>query len=145
MAAFSIDPTSGALTAIPGSPFSFGGVPISLAIDASGKFLIAGLSPRLGGGPANCLGVLSIDPGTGALTPVPGSPFGPLQLCGGVAADPSGPFVYAGTIAVTNNSPPATVFVLSIDPATGALTPIRQTTIPDSSKVGVGFIGSSVV
>src|SRR5262249_53408129 len=92
MDAFSIDSTTGALTAVPGSPFSVGGVPGSVAIDASGSFLIVGTGPRLGGGPGNCLAVLSIDPGTGALTPVPGSPFGPLQACGGVAADPSGAF-----------------------------------------------------
>jgi 6-phosphogluconolactonase (cycloisomerase 2 family) len=134
VAAFSIDPTSGELTAVPGSPFSVGGVPNAVAIDASGRFLIVGL---LGGGPGNCLAVLTIDPGTGTLTAVPGSPFGPLHSCGVVAADPSGPFIYAGTVS-TNT--PATVFVLSIDQATGALAPISETPIPDSTKVGVSFI-----
>jgi 6-phosphogluconolactonase (cycloisomerase 2 family) len=128
IAAFSIDPTSGALTAVPGSPFSVGGVPQSLAIDASGKYLIVSL---LGGGAANCLAVLAIDPDTGALTPVPGSPFGPLQSCGSVVADPSGPFVYAGTLGTGA----AHVFAFSIDPATGALTPIMNTGFPDSTKI----------
>jgi hypothetical protein len=81
--------------------------------------------------------VLSIDPGTGALTSVPGSPFGPMHSCGFVAADPSGPYVYAGTALETANTP-ATVFVLSMDQATGALAPIGETTIP--SKLGVSFI-----
>jgi 6-phosphogluconolactonase len=131
LAAYSIDASSGALTAVPGSPFGVGGVPNSVAIDASGKFLIVSMYPRLGGPPGNCLAVLSIDANTGALTTVPGSPFGPMQSCGSVAADPLGPYVYAG-----NN--PATVFVLSIDQATGALASIGETSITD--KLGVSFI-----
>src|SRR6266853_1436767 len=137
LAAYSIDATSGALTAVPGSPFGVGGVPNSVAIDSSGRFLIVSIFPRLGGAPGNCLAVLSIDPGTGALTSVPGSPFGPMHSCGFVAADPSGPYVYAGTALETANTP-ATVFVLSMDQATGALAPIGETTIPD--KLGVSFI-----
>jgi len=138
VAAYSIDAASGALTAVPGSPFSVGGVPNSVAIDASGKFLIVSTSPRLGGPPGNCLAVLSIDPGTGALTPVPGSPFGPLQTCGGVAADPSAEYVYAGS--------GFTVSVLSIDQATGELALIADATVPTTGvgnlqfAIGVSFI-----
>jgi 6-phosphogluconolactonase len=138
VAAYSIDAASGALTAVPGSPFSVGGVPNSVAIDASGKFLIVSISPRLGGPPGNCLAVLSIDPGTGALSPVPGSPFGPLQTCGGVAADPSGEYVYAGSAF--------TVSALSIDQATGELALIDQATVPTTGvsnlplAIGVSFI-----
>jgi len=136
VAAFSIDPTSGELTAVPGSPFSVGGIPNSVAVDSSGRFLIVSIIPQA---PGNCLAVLSIDPGTGALTRVPGSPFGPLHSCGPAVTDPSGPFVYAGAYSA-NLSTPATVFVLSIDPATGALAPITETAFPDSSKVFVGAI-----
>jgi 6-phosphogluconolactonase (cycloisomerase 2 family) len=137
LVAYSIDAASGELTAVPGSPFSVGGVPNSVAIDASGRYVIVSIFPRLGGAAGNCLAVLSIDPGTGALTPVRGSPFGPMHSCGFVAADPSGPHVYAGTAPETADTP-ATVFVLSIDQATGALDPIGETTIPD--KLGVSFI-----
>jgi 6-phosphogluconolactonase len=133
LAAYSIDPTSGALTAVPGSPFGIGGAPSSVAIDASGKFLIVSIFP-LGGG--SRLAVFSIDPATGALTSVPGS-FGPTYVWGGVAADPSKPFVYAGTISTSTNTP-AALFVLSIDQTTGALTPIGQTAFPNA--YGVGFI-----
>jgi hypothetical protein len=69
--------------------------------------------------PGNCLAVLAIAPDTGALTSVPGSPFG--QPCGVVAADPSGPYVYIGTVGV---------LVLSMDQATGALTPVGEATLP---------------
>lgn len=133
LAAYSIDAASGALTAVPGSPFGIGGVPSSVAIDASGKFLIVSIFP-LGGG--SRLAVFSIDPSTGALTPVPGS-FGSTYSWGPVAADPSGPYVYAGTALQTPNNP-AVVFVLSIDQATGALASVGQTTIPE--KLGVSFL-----
>ena len=142
--AFSIDSATGELTAVPGSPFSVGGAPGSVAIDVSGRFLIVGLTPRPEMGPGGCLAVLSIDPGTGALKAVSGSPFGSVELCGGgagaypscggVAADPSGPFVYTGTQFVT----PTSVFALSIDQTTGALAIIGQTAIPDSTKIAVG-------
>ena len=134
LAGYSIDAASGALTAVPGSPFAIGGVPNSVAIDPSGKFLIVSVFP-LGGG--SHLAVFSIDPGTGALTSVPGSPFGPTYSWGGVAVDPSGSYFYAGTALQTANSP-ATVFVLSLDQATGALASIGETTIPD--KLGVSFL-----
>jgi 6-phosphogluconolactonase len=137
LAAYTIEATSGALTAVPGSPFGVGWVPNSVSIDASGRFLIVSMFPRLGGAPGNCLAVLSIDPDTGALTSVPGSPFGPMHSCGYVAADPSGPYVYAGSALQSENAP-ATVSVLSVDQATGALAFIGETTIPD--KLGVSFI-----
>jgi len=130
LAAYTIDAASGALTAVPGSPFGVGGLPNSVAIDASGRFLIVSIFP-LGGG-SSSLAVFSIDPGTGALTSVPGS-FGSTYVS--VAADPSGPYVYAGT-ASSNN--PATVFVLSIDQATGALASVGETSIP--GRLGVSFI-----
>jgi 6-phosphogluconolactonase (cycloisomerase 2 family) len=131
VAAFSIAPSSGALTAVPGSPFSVRGASYSVAIDASGRFLIVG-GPQATA--AHCLDVLSIDPGTGALALVPGSPF---VGCGAVAADASEPFVYVGNGSETAS---AEVLVLSLDQTTGALAPIGQAAVPDTSKLGVSFI-----
>ena len=133
LAAYSIDAASGALTAVPGSPFGVGGIPSSVAIDASGRFLIVSIFPLGGGGR---LAVFSIDPGTGALTSVPGS-FGTTYAWGAVAADSSGSYVYAGTALQTANSV-ATVFVLSIDQTTGALASRGEITIPNN--LGVSFI-----
>jgi 6-phosphogluconolactonase (cycloisomerase 2 family) len=133
VAAFSIDVSSGALTAVLGSPFSAGGSPTAVAIVASGRFLIVSKFPEA---PGNCLDVFSIDSSTGALASVPGSPFGPA-VCGFVAADPSGEFVYAGTGSETG---PATVLVLSVDQTTGALTPVGQAAVPENAKLGAGFI-----
>ena len=43
IAAYSIDTASGGLTAVPGSPFDVGLSPYSLAVDASGRFLIVSI------------------------------------------------------------------------------------------------------
>ena len=144
VATFLIDATSGALTAIPGSPFTVGAsataIVTTITVDASGKFLIVGLEP---GAVGNCLDVLSIDSGTGAPTLVPGSPFGPAALyCPTVVPDPSEPLVYAGTGGIQRNPGllPATVVALSVDQTTGALTPVGQAAIPDTSKATVDSI-----
>jgi 6-phosphogluconolactonase (cycloisomerase 2 family) len=138
VAAFTIDAASGALTAVPGSPFDVGGVPNSVAVDSSGRFLLVSAA-IVGATSTNCLVVLAIDPASGALTPVSGSPFGLMQrACGPVVADPSGPYFYVGTTLETENTP-AIVFALSIDTGTGALTPVGQSTIPDN-KLGVSFM-----
>jgi 6-phosphogluconolactonase len=144
VAAFSIDATSGTLTAVPGSPFTVGASATTLVttitVDASGKFLIVGLEP---GAVGNCLDVLSIDSGTGALTRVPGSPFAPAAVyCPLVAADPSEPLVYAGTGGTQPGPgiPPANIVALSVDQTTGALTPVGQAAVPDTSKVTADFI-----
>jgi len=133
LAAYSIDPGSGGLTAVPGSPFDIGGAPGGAAVDASGKFLIVSMFP-LGGG--SRLAVFSIDPATGALTAVPGS-FGPAHVWGALAAEPSGPYVYAGTGLQSANTP-ASVVMFSIDQTSGALTSVAETSI--AGKLGVSFI-----
>lgn len=118
--AYLIDATSGALTDLPESPFEVGGIQVGVAVDASGRFLIVGTAGKLSG---NCMAVLSINPQTGALTPVAGSPFG--QMCGVVAADPSGSYVYVGgSGGYTVQQNPGGIFVYSMDQATGALSPI---------------------
>jgi 6-phosphogluconolactonase len=126
--AYSIDAGTGALTPVPGSPFDVGGLQVSLAVDASGKFLIVDISPDT---VACRLTVLSIDPNTGALTSVPGSPFG--ESCGYVAADPSGPYVYFGGWGSSNSH--GSVFTYSMDQATGALTLIGAQDVP-GTQVG---------
>jgi hypothetical protein len=66
-------PSQGALTVVPGLPFTVAHSPdrfnASLAIDPSGRFAYLPSSN------SKSLYALRIDPLTGALTPVPGSPF----------------------------------------------------------------------
>ena len=145
VAAFSIDATSGTLTAVPGSPFTVGAsattLLTSIAVDVSGKFLVVGLDPGAAGTVGNCLDVLSIDSGTGALSLVPGSPFAPNAIACSVVSDPSEPLVYAGTYGgQAGVAPPATVDALSVDQTAGALTPVGQATIPGHEGVNVDSI-----
>src|SRR5437899_1852395 len=76
---YMIDATTGALTAIPGSPFFFVSFPISVAVDLTGKFAYVADhgGDRVFGS--------TIDATTGALTgAIPGSPFpagfGPVSV-----------------------------------------------------------------
>jgi len=66
---YTIDSTSGALTAIVGSPFATGLSPDSVTVDSSGKFVY---TANIG---ANTVSGYTIDPATGALTVIAGSPF----------------------------------------------------------------------
>lgn len=122
---YTIDAASGGLTAIPGSPFIAGENPVSAAVDASGRFLFVANNANTANG--NSVSAFSIDPDTGVLTAVPGSPFtaSPFPLF--VAADPSGQYVYVGL----DNSPGIAAFV--INQSTGALTPMAGSLFPGSS------------
>jgi 6-phosphogluconolactonase (cycloisomerase 2 family) len=62
--AYAIDPSSGMLTAIPGSPFTTGTDPFSAAVDISGEF--AYVANTLSGN----VSMFTISPNTGALTSV---------------------------------------------------------------------------
>jgi 6-phosphogluconolactonase (cycloisomerase 2 family) len=66
--AYAVDSSSGALTAIAGSPFATGPGPIAFAIDTSGTLIYVATT---GGGVSDD----TINTSTGALTALPGSPF----------------------------------------------------------------------
>jgi 6-phosphogluconolactonase (cycloisomerase 2 family) len=123
--AYTIDATSGALTAVPGSPFAAGENPVSAAVDVSGRFLFVANNANTTNG--NSVSVFSIDPDTGVLTGVSGSPFAASPFPLFVAVDPSGQYVYVGL----DNNPGIAAFV--IDQATGALTPVAGSPFPGSS------------
>lgn len=80
---FQIDATTGALTEVPGSPFSTPGVPANSAngspvtIDPTGRFLYAPvyIAPVSGSPALSRIYAFDINPATGALTPIAGSPF----------------------------------------------------------------------
>jgi len=125
ISAFSVDPSTGALTPIPGSPFTAGAEPTALTTDLSGKFLFEASnleSPT----PVNDISAFTINSSTGALTAVAGSPFlsgvSPLSL----AVDSTGKFLFTadsgGEGNVTNNS----ISEYSINATTGALTSTSQ-------------------
>jgi len=94
---------------VPGSPFPAGGNPLCLAFGAKGLFLYTAnpdaTNPTISG--------FRVDPGTGALSPLSGSPF-PIPVSHYIAIDQSGAYLY-----VTSG---ANILGYGIDATTGALT-----------------------
>jgi len=120
VSAFMIDATSGALAPLVGGPYAAGLNPIGSAVDPSGTFLFVANANGGGTPGANNVSAYVIDANSGALTPVPGSPYTTDTLSVAVAVDPSGKFLY-----VTNGDPPAnSISAFAIDANTGALTPV---------------------
>ena len=90
VSAFAINPGSGILTPIAGSPFAAGSRPFGVTIDPGGKFVY------VTNGNSNNVSVYAVDLNTGSLNPVSGSPFpaGVGSQLGTPAVDPSGRFLY---------------------------------------------------
>jgi 6-phosphogluconolactonase len=124
---FSLDPNTGALATVPGSPFASGDAPGAIAIDPSGKFVFVG---NTGG---NSLSAYTID-SAGSLTPVTGSPLslGVNAQPSSIAVDPSGKFVYVSIV-------PREVAGFALDASTAALTPMT------GSPFAVGEVTRGVV
>ena len=84
VSAYTIDATTGALTAVKRSPFSAGTEPSGVAIDPTGKFAYVSNYGE------NNVDAYAIDATTGALTAVKGSPFATGEEPEYVAIDPEG-------------------------------------------------------
>jgi 6-phosphogluconolactonase len=120
---YSISAT-GALTAVPGSPFAVTqpfSQPYGIVIDGTGKFLFSALSN------SKKVAAMRIDSSTGALTSVAGSPFTVGFIPQSVVLDSSGKFLYVG------NTGDATISSFNVDSTTGALTPMSGSPIPESN------------
>jgi 6-phosphogluconolactonase len=114
---YSVDPTTGALTQISGSPFPTGQEPGALGIDPTGSFLYDAIVPS-----AQANGQIygySIDKDTGALTQVPGSPTTTGDGPGWIGIDPLGRYVYVP------DSDSSYLSGFKIDMSTGALAAIK--------------------
>jgi 6-phosphogluconolactonase len=124
---FSINPTTGLLTSIPGASYYSSALLGNVIIDPTGKFLYVQefLSGSLEG--------FQINRSTGALTAIPGSPY--AGISGGLAIDPTGRFLYAftGIGGVSVNE-------YLIDKHTGALTLSPES--PFASPLG--FAGAAI-
>jgi len=88
VSAFSIDAATGALTAVPGSPFGASGTPTSVVATPDDRFVYATdfTNSKVTG--------YAADLATGALALVPGSPFLGANSPVAITVDPSGRFVY---------------------------------------------------
>jgi YVTN family beta-propeller protein len=100
VSAYTINAATGALTAVPGSPFAADQGPLLMRADAAGKFLFVSNQGSATGPPR--LSVYTIDGTTGALTQAAHSPFdlgaqfGPAPAIGRPMIDPSGSLAYVG-------------------------------------------------
>jgi 6-phosphogluconolactonase len=141
MAAFSVDPNTGILTPVPGSPFPAGAEPAGMTADLSGKFLYEVSNiPGTGVTLTNGLTAFAINQSTGALTLIPGSPFSSGIGIGSPSVDSTGKFLYASG-ATADPASTESIFGYSIDATTGALTPVSQAACVNPAN-GAGFAGS---
>jgi len=115
--------SSGVLTPIPGSPFFSGAGAAALTVDGSDRFLYVAnpyaVNPLL-----TTVGNISgfnVDPNTGALTPILGTPFAATDGSGptAITVDPTGRFVYATTPGSSFS-----IWCFSINPPNGQLTAV---------------------
>jgi 6-phosphogluconolactonase len=83
--------TNGVLTPVPGSPYSVGTRPSTVAVYQN-KFVYVVL-----GSDTSNIGGYTIAP-DGALSPIPGSPFSNPSFPTSLTVDPAGPFLFAPTI-----------------------------------------------
>ena len=122
---YAIDPTSGTLNAVPGSPFAISAN--SIVIDATGQYaLVEDHSASIS--------VYSINGSTGSLTQISGSPFADDNVANGISVDTARNFAYA-----TNSD--GTISAYSIDTASGALAAVSgspfATGQPFSARVSI--------
>jgi 6-phosphogluconolactonase len=98
--------SSGALIAVPGSPFTAGRNPIAPTVDSSGRFLYVGNNMD------STLSAFTINPTSGVLTAMSGSPFtlsGSVLFC---SVDVSGKFLYVAGAGISGF--PAGINVVSM-------------------------------
>jgi 6-phosphogluconolactonase len=116
---YSIASSTGALSAIGGSPFTTHSVTDSLVADPKSRFLFASE------GQTSTVEVFQINPTTGALTTAPGGPY-PLDFVPfSIAVDGTGTYLYVAT-----DSGEGWTYGYNINPTTGALTPISGSPWP---------------
>lgn len=125
VSAYTIDGETGELTQISGSPFPVGDWAIPVAVDPSGRFAYVGGGNDGTDTPGYVAGY-SIDANTGALKPIPGSPFAAGIAPWSIAVDPSAKFVYAANAFFTSNN--LSAYTVSSD--SGELTPIPGSPFP---------------
>lgn len=113
--AYVMDVPTGVLTVVTGSPFAAGANPNAVTVHPTGRFVyVVNTAFSTTNGSVSVYRVGQ----TGALTPVPGSPFKPGTQPSDIAIDPLGKFAYVSNF--TSN----TVSGFSINTSTGALTPV---------------------
>jgi len=132
---FTVNSTTGVLSAMAGSPFSDGSVLRESVIAPSGKFLYAISNNTT----LNTLSVFTINSSNGSLTPIAGSPF-PMPINGtaySVVVNPSGKFLYVSFPQTEQ------IAAWSINTSTGATTVVPGS--PFSSGLTSGDAPNSLL
>ena len=128
---YTVDPTTGTLIPILGSPFTAGAGTSSVVANPTGQFVYAANRN------SNNVSAYRIDASTGVLTPIPGSPFpagvGPV----GATVSPTGKFLFVancGGGGSCGGTLPGSVSGYTIDATTGVLTPVPGSPFPTGSN-----------
>ncbi|HEX5412657.1 MAG TPA: beta-propeller fold lactonase family protein [Terriglobia bacterium] len=135
VSAYSVD-TNGALSPVPGSPFATNGAGTGGNLYSSNRIIVVKGFLYASNSGSNTVSAFAIDPSTGVLTLVSGSPFptgafNDSTVSGiSLAATPDGKYFYVGSTGfdLNFNFGPITIFSIN---ASGALT-------PTGSSVSVG-------
>ena len=143
VAGYSVNPASGALTPVPGSPFAAGTSTNDLAIDSEGRFLYATAS---GSGEVHGWTIQA----NGSLSPIPGLPLylGDASMPESLAITPAGQCCYLYVARWVGSSTRVSAF--AYDQNTGALTqlPLSPFAAPgayDASSMIVNNTGDRVL
>jgi 6-phosphogluconolactonase len=138
VSAYRIDASSGFLTqlmctggACSGDDYTAGVSPSAIAVDPAGKFVYVVNQY------SESVSAWSINAGTGALTPVPGSPFLATWIPKSIVVHPSGMFAYVANINSAN------VVAYGINGFTGALTGLFAVPTTGSQQARSVTIGPS--
>jgi 6-phosphogluconolactonase len=117
---FSIDSTTGALTAL-GAPVPTGMSPYAIAAGPGGQFVYVVNEI------SNNISVYAVNATSGALTAIPDSPFAAGTNPQALTFDPSGAYLYIANKGSDNLS------AYAVDAGTGALAPLSPATYPTGS------------
>ena len=116
--AYAVNATSGALTAIAGSPYPAGDTTSAVAVDPAYRLLYAANQGATAGPGSNTISAYTINATNGELSAVAGSPFATVAAPVSIAVEPTGHYAY---VANLHND---TISAFAIDATTGALAPV---------------------
>ena len=154
--------TNGTLNEISGSPFMTGGDGTGGGFYSSTRIIVVNNFLYASNSGSNTVSAYSIDPATGYLTPVSGSPFptdgfnDPAQSGISLAATPDGKYLFAGTTGYDSQFNLGSITAFSIN-SIGALTTTNKSPVaaggpvsdikvtPDGSYLLAAIPGSSAI
>ena len=126
--AFAIAPSDGKLTALSGTPPPIGVHTMASVVAPSGKFLY--LANENQDSTTSSISGFSIDPDSGALRPIAGSPLEAGRCARDITIDPSNRFLYVAGCAIVQNRGSISVLIGYTINSNGALSPIANSPFP---------------